>query len=140
MYARIRAVSVVYCVLKLVTPSGRVQFSASDSITSGSRNWFQLETSASTATVTRTGFDSGRRMRKKNPSGPQPSIAAASSSSFGMLRKNGRRMMIVSGSAKAASGRARPSGLSSSPMSRTRMSSGRIATVTGNSRPSVNTV
>ena len=67
----------------------------SDSITSGSRNWFQLTTMASTATVARTGRDSGSRIRQKNPNGPQPSIAAASSSSFGMLRKNGRRMMIV---------------------------------------------
>ena len=52
-----------------------------DSITSGSRNAFQLETSARTLTVTRAGLDSGSSTRKKNPSEPQPSIAAASSSS-----------------------------------------------------------
>ena len=55
--------SVVYWVLKFVTPSGSVQLSASDSITSGSRNWFQLDTMASTATVTRAGRDSGSRIR-----------------------------------------------------------------------------
>ena len=86
------------------------------------------------------GRDSGSSTRQKNPNGPQPSIAAASSSSIGMLRKNGRRMMIVSGRPKAASGSATPSGLSSSPRSRTRMNSGRIATAAGNSSPSVNSV
>ena len=97
----------------------------SDSITSGSRNCVPADaTMASTATVARTGRDSGRRIRQKNPNDPQPSIDAASSSSVGMLRKNGRRMTIVSGRPKAASGRAIPSGLSSSPRSRTRMNSG----------------
>ena len=49
-------------------------------------------------------------------------------------------MTIVSGSPNAASGRAIPSGLSSSPRSRTRMNRGRIATAAGKSRPSVNSV
>ncbi len=73
------------------------------------------------ATVARAGRESGRRTRQKNPKRPQPSIAAASSSSAGMLLKNGRRMMIVSGIPKAANGSATPSGLSSRPMARSRM-------------------
>ena len=55
------------------------------------------------------GRDSGSRMRQKNPNVAQPSIAAASSSSTGMARMNGRRMMIVIGSPNAASGSATPS-------------------------------
>ena len=95
---------------------------------------------ASTPTVARAGRESGRRIRQKKPNDPQPSIDAASSSSLGMLLKNGRRMTTVRGRPKAASGRAIPSGLSSSPRSRTRMNRGRIATAAGNSRPSVNRV
>ena len=128
--------SAVYCVEKLVTPSGSVQFdSGRTAPPAAAGTAFQLPTMASTATVASTGRDSGSRIRQKKPNGPQPSIGAASSSSVGMLRKNGRRMMIVSGSPNAAWGRATPSGLSSSPRSRTRMNSGRIATATGNSRP-----
>ena len=114
--------------------------SAAVRITSGSRNAFQLPTTASTETVASTGRESGSRMRQKKRNGPQPSIAAASCSSFGKLAKNGRRMMIVIGSPKAACGSATPSGLSSSPRFRTMMKTGRIATATGNSSPSVKTV
>ena len=70
---------------------------------------------ARTLTVARAGRESGSSTRQKNPNGPQPSMRAASSSSVGMLRKNGRRMTIVSGSPKAACGIATPSGLSDSP-------------------------
>ena len=59
---------------------------------------------ASTETVARTGRDSGSTIFQKKRNGPQPSIAAASSSSAGMLRKNGRSTMIVVGSANAACG------------------------------------
>ena len=47
-------------------------------------------------------------------------------------------MMIAIGSPNAACGRATPSGLLSNPIWRSTMNSGRIATATGNSRPSVN--
>ena len=45
---------------------------------------------------------------------------------------------IEIGSANAACGSATPSGLLSRPIWRSTMNSGRIATATGNSRPSVN--
>ena len=51
-------------------------------------------------TVTSAGCDSGTRTRRKNPNRLQPSIAAASSSSAGIARMNGRRMMIVIGIAE----------------------------------------
>ncbi len=113
--------SLVYCVVKFVTPSGSVHWSALERTTSGSRNAFQLVTTARTATVARAGRESGSSTRQKNPNGPQPSMSAASSSSAGMLRKKGRRMRIVKGSWKAAWGIATPSGLSSRPRPRTRM-------------------
>ena len=59
-------------------------------------------------TVTTPGTDSGITIRKKNPSRLAPSIEAASSSSLGMARRNGTRMMIVVGSAKAICGRMMP--------------------------------
>ena len=95
---------------------------------------------ASTETVASTGRDSGSRMRTKKRNGPQPSMAAASCRSDGMLWKNGRRMMIVIGRPKAACGSATPSGLSSSPRLRTMMKIGRIAIATGKSSPSVKIV
>ena len=87
-----------------------------------------------------TGCESGSRIRQKKRNGPQPSIAAASCSSFGNDAKKGRRITIVSGSPNAASGRATPNGVPSSPRLRTMMKIGRIATATGNSSPSVNSV
>ena len=108
------------------------------STSSGSRKAFQLATMTSTETVARTGRDSGRTIFQKNRNGPHPSRAAASSSSAGMLRKNGRSTMIVVGRANAACGRATPSGLSSRPKLRRVTYSGRMATATGNSRPRVN--
>ena len=57
-----------------------------------------------------------------------------------MLRKNGRRMTIDSGSPKAACGSATPSGLPDRPSWRMRMNSGRIATAVGNSSPNMNSV
>ena len=105
------------------------------STSSGSRKAFQLATTASTETVARTGRDSGRTIFQKNRNGPQPSMAAASSSSAGMLRKNGRSTMIVVGRANAACGRATPNELLISPKDRSEMNSGRIATATGNSSP-----
>ena len=62
-------------------------------MTSGSRNAFQVVTTASTLTVASAGRARGRRTRQKKPNELQPSIRAASSSSAGMLRKNGRRIM-----------------------------------------------
>ena len=97
-------------------------------------------TTASTLTVARAGRARGSRTRQKNPNELQPSIRAASSSSAGMLRKNGRRMTIVSGSANAACGSATPHGVPVRPRFRTRMNSGRIATAVGNSSPNTNSV
>ncbi len=51
----------------------------------------------------RAGRDSGSRIRKKNLSLVAPSTTAASSSSPGIARMNGRKMMIVIGSENAAS-------------------------------------
>ena len=58
------------------------------------------------------GRDSGIRIRRKNRILVAPSTTAASSSSPGIARMNGRRMMIVTGSANAASGSATPNQLS----------------------------
>ena len=74
---------------------------------------FQLEITERMVTVSSAGRHSGRRTRQKKPNRPQPSIAAASSSSVGMARMKGRRMMIVIGMPKAASGSATPSSVSS---------------------------
>ena len=71
--------------------------------------------------------DSGSRIRQKNPSRPAPSTTAASSSSPGIARMNGRRMTIVIGSENAACGIATPSGFSSSPSSRSSRYSGSAA-------------
>ena len=76
---------------------------------------------ANTLTVAMAGRDSGSSTRQKNPNEPHPSMRAASSSSNGMLRKNGRKMTIESGSPKAACGRATPSRLPDSPTWRIRM-------------------
>ena len=67
-------------------------------------------------------------------------MRAASSSSIGMLRKNGRRMTIESGNPKAACGSATPSRLPDSPSWRMRTYSGRIATAVGKSSPNTNRV
>ena len=108
------------------------------STSKGSRNAFQLVTSVITATVLSTGRESGNMTDQYRRHGPQPSIAAASCNSCGTARKNGRMMMIEIGSTNAACGSATPNGLLSSPVWRSTMNSGRIATATGNSSPSVN--
>ena len=75
---------------------------------SGSRYAFQEPTNASTPTVTRPGTDSGRIMVEKIRIRLAPSIWAASSISFGMAWRNGRRITMVMGSANAACGSATP--------------------------------
>ncbi len=89
-------------------------------------------------TVVSAGRDSGSRIRRKKPSREQPSIAAAASSSPGTARKNGRRMKIVTGSEKAASGSATPIRCSSRPSWRSNRYSGRLATLAGKSSPIMN--
>jgi len=84
------------------------------------------------------GIESGTTIRKKNPSRPAPSMAAASSSSLGMARRNGTRMITVVGRAKAICGRMMPPRLLVRPRFRTMMYSGVIATVMGNIRPAAN--
>ena len=69
-----------------------------------------------------------------------PSSCAASSSSFGMARRNGTRMMIVTGSANATCGMITPRNVPCRPRSRSRMLSGRAATVSGNMSPAENRV
>ena len=81
------------------------------------------------------GSESGRTIRQKKPSRLQPSIAAASWSSFGMARRNGTRMITVIGSPNAICGRITPPISFISPMLRTMMYSGVIATVMGNISP-----
>ena len=89
-------------------------------------------------TVTTPGSDSGTTIRKKKPSRLAPSIDAASSSSLGIARRNGTRMMIVVGSANAICGRMMPARLFIRPRFRIMMYSGVIATVIGNIRPAAN--
>ncbi len=85
------------------------------------------------------GRASGSTIRKKNPTRVTPSTNAASSSSRGMARRNGRMMMTVSGSAKATCGTMRPHRLPTSPSWRIMRYSGSTATVSGNIRPVANT-
>ena len=92
-----------------MTPSGRVHWFAVRRTSSGSRNAFQLPTMARTATVASAGRDSG----SSDPPEEAERAAAVDArprppARSGMARKNGRRMMIVMGSAKAACGRATP--------------------------------
>ena len=54
------------------------------------------------------GIDSGMTIRQKKPSRLHPSMSAASWISAGMARRNGTRMMIVTGSANAICGRITP--------------------------------
>ena len=115
--ARMRAWSALYVPEKFMTPSGSVHWYSPLSRISGRRNAFQVLTIARTLTVASAGRASGSRTRQKNPNVLQPSILAASSSSAGMLLKNGRRMMIVRGSPKAASGSATPRKFPDSPRS-----------------------
>ena len=74
---------------------------------------FQLVITDRIVTVISAGRVSGSRTRQKNPNDVQPSIAAASSSSAGTARMNGRRMITVIGIPNAASGSATPSSVSS---------------------------
>ncbi|URN11540.1 hypothetical protein LUW77_04920 [Streptomyces radiopugnans] len=67
-----------------------------------------------------------------------PSIAAASSISFGMALRNGTRMMTVTGRPKAICGTITPSRLSTRPRSLMTRYSGVIATTIGNIRPAAN--
>ncbi len=99
---------------------------------------FQLPMKARMATVTTPGSDSGMAMRKKNPRRLVPSMAAASSISLGMARRNGIRMMTVVGRPKAICGMMMPIRLSMRPRSLTMMYSGVIATTSGNIRPAAN--
>jgi hypothetical protein len=85
------------------------------STSSGSRYWFQLVTNASSPTVINAGFASGSRICAKYRNRLAPSTSAASRSSPGMARRKGRRMSMVTGSAKAPSGIATPNWLSSRP-------------------------
>ena len=77
-------------------------------------------------------------MRRKKAIRVAPSTTAASSSSPGTSRMNGRRITIVSGSPNAASGRATPSGLSSRPSLSSIRYSGSAAALIGNSSPTAN--
>ena len=84
------------------------------------------------------GSASGMAIRKKNPRRLEPSMAAASSISLGMPRRNGVRMMTVVGSPKAICGMAMPIRWSTRPRSLTMMKSGVIAMTSGNIRPEAN--
>ncbi len=89
-------------------------------------------------TVMSAGRDSGSRIRRKNRIRVAPSTIAASSSSPGMARMNGRRITIVTGSENAASGRATPNRLSFRPICWSSRNSGRAAVLSGNSSPATN--
>jgi hypothetical protein len=104
------------CVAKFATASGSVSWFGLVNTSSGSRYWFQLFTNVSTVTVASAGRHSGSRIRTKNWIRVAPSTTAASSSSPGIARMNGRRITIVMGSPNAPSARARPYRLSSSPI------------------------
>ncbi len=67
-------------------------------------------------------------------------MVAASSSSFGIARRNGTRMMIVVGSANATPGMITPRYVPWSPTVRSSRVSGSAATVSGNMSPAANTV
>jgi hypothetical protein len=82
---------------------------------------FQLVMKARMATVTTPGSASGMAMRKKNPRRLMPSMAAASSISFGMARRKGTRMMTVVGRPNAICGTTMPIRLSTRPRSLTMM-------------------
>src|SRR5947207_14359125 len=73
-------------------------------------------TKARIPTVIRAGRDSGSRIRTKKRILVAPSTVAASSSSAGIARMNGRRMTMVTGSENAASGSATPNRLSFMPI------------------------
>ena len=140
--ARTSAVSAVYCDRRSSSrPSGRVHWFAVRRTSSGSRNAFQLPTMARTATVASAGRESGSATRQKKPNVLQPSMRAASSSSKGMARKKGRRMMIVRGRREGGlRQRHAPAELSAGVSCRMRMNSGRMATAAGKSSPSTNSV
>jgi hypothetical protein len=67
-----------------------------------------------------------------------PSIDAASSSSTGIARRKGTRMMMVTGSWNAICGMITPARVLTRPRPCSIRYSGRIATVIGNSSPAVN--
>ena len=106
--ARIRALSAVCSVAKFITPRGSVQCPLELTTSSGSRNAFQLPTTASTATVARAGRESGSRIRQKNPNVLQPSMAAASSSSRGDAPEERPQDDDRHGRPKAACGQGHP--------------------------------
>src|SRR5690606_33129161 len=136
--ASTRAVSTEYWEENAGTPSGSVYDISSFRMNSGSMYEFHDATNARMPTVMTPGSDSGTTIRKKKPRRPDPSMAAASSISFGMARRNGTRMMIVVGRANAICGSTMPPIVFISPRSRIRMYSGVIATVIGNMRPAAN--
>ena len=53
-------------------------------ITRGHKKLFQLNTKAMSAAVMMMGLDSGMMIRRRTPRSPQPSILAASTTSWGM--------------------------------------------------------
>ena len=63
-------------------------------------NSFQLVMKTNTAVATRPGATSGSRIFVNAPTRLEPSTIAASSSSFGMLRRKPRSVQTANGSAK----------------------------------------
>lgn len=69
-------------------PSGIVILEIEFINISGLIKSFQVPIKINTPNVAKAGFDKGRKMRQNIPKGVQPSIRAASSSSFGIVKKN----------------------------------------------------
>src|SRR5262249_14702833 len=96
------------------------------STTSGSRNAFQLLTTASIDTGDSTGPDNGSRIRQKNRNGPQRSVAPDSCCAFGNEAENGLRLTIASGTVDRAPGDARQRAEQPEPVAQDDVGPGRV--------------
>ena len=78
--------------------TGTVRWLSSDTKVSANRNSFHAPMKASRPVETIAGASSGMKTSKMMRSGPQPSMIAASSSSFGRPRMKVVRIQTVNGS------------------------------------------
>ena len=111
--ARIFAVSELYCEENVAVPSGSVNCDGVAEHQQRQQVGVPAADERQDADGGQRRADSGSRIRQKKPSRVQPSITAASSSSTGIVRMNGRRMTMVTGSPNAACGIATAQGVSS---------------------------
>src|SRR5207245_10746691 len=121
-----RVQGVVYRPCRLARANGRVIRAWEVATTSGQRKLFQLAMKAKMPKVASAGLESGITIREKTVQWLAPSMKAASSSSWGRLRKAWRRRNVPN--ADATVGRIRPGEVLTNPRTRIPTHSGTLGT------------